>query len=217
VEPVPAPIRVVLARPRFVVIDKPSGMLSVPGIGADKQDCAVARVRAMFPGATGPMMVHRLDTDTSGLLLIALDPGAQSALSKQFEARTVSKAYTAVLDGPVNPDEGVIDLPMRLDPDNRPYQIVDYLYGRPARSRFRVLERSGPRTRVRFEPITGRTHQLRIHAAHPCGLNAPILGDPLYHPLGRSVHPRLFLHAGELAFHDPDSGDRVEVQSDTPF
>jgi tRNA pseudouridine32 synthase/23S rRNA pseudouridine746 synthase len=210
-------LKVVLATPRYVVIDKPSGMLSVPGIGEHKQDCAITRVQSLFPEATGPLMVHRLDTDTSGLLLVALDPDAQRALSMQFEARTVAKAYAAVLDGLVSQDEGQIDLPLRLDPGNRPFQLVDFHYGRPALTRFRVLERSAGRTRVQFNPVTGRTHQLRVHAAHPGGLNAPILGDVLYHPRGRASGPRLLLHAGHLAFNDPDTDRRVEVHAPPEF
>lgn len=210
-------LKVVLATPRYVVIDKPSGMLSVPGIGEHKQDCAITRVQSLFPEATGPLMVHRLDTDTSGLLLVALDPDAQRALSMQFEARTVAKAYAAVLDGLVSQDEGQIDLPLRLDPGNRPFQLVDSHYGRPALTRFRVLERSAGRTRVQFNPVTGRTHQLRVHAAHPGGLNAPILGDVLYHPRGRASGPRLLLHASYLAFNDPDTDRRVEVHAPPEF
>jgi tRNA pseudouridine32 synthase/23S rRNA pseudouridine746 synthase len=210
-------LKVVLATPRYLVIDKPSGMLSVPGIGEHKQDCAITRVQSLFPEATGPLMVHRLDTDTSGLLLVALDPDAQRALSMQFEARTVAKAYAAVLDGLVSQDEGQIDLPLRLDPGNRPFQLVDFHYGRPALTRFRVLERSAGRTRVQFNPVTGRTHQLRVHAAHPGGLNAPILGDVLYHPRGRASGPRLLLHASYLAFNDPDTDRRVEVHAPPEF
>lgn len=204
---------------RYVVVDKPSGMLSVPGLGEHKQDCAISRVQAMFPHATGPLMVHRLDTDTSGLLLVALDPGAQRALSMQFEARTVEKAYAAVLDGVLTRAEGLIDLPLRLDPDNRPFQVVDFFFGRPAQTRYRVesTDLAAGTTRIRFEPITGRTHQLRVHAAHPSGLNAPIVGDVLYNPKGRSEGSRLFLHAGELAFNDPDTNERVEARSAAPF
>ena len=149
------------------MVDKPSGLLSVPGKGEQNQDCVVARVRAMVPEARGPMIVHRLDMETSGLLVVALDEDAQRELSMQFERRDVEKSYVAVLDGIVERDAGVIDLPLRPDIDNRPVQIVDHVHGRPATTRYRVLVREGDRTRVHFEPVTGRTHQLRVHAATP--------------------------------------------------
>ncbi len=152
------PLHIILESPSFVVVDKPSGLLSVPGIGPEKQDCVVARVRAAYPHATGPMMVHRLDMDTSGLLVVALTPDAQRELSPAFEARRVDKSYLALLDGLVAEDLGTISLPMRLDVDRRPYQIVDFVHGREAVSRYQVLAGAEGSTRVRFDPITGRTH-----------------------------------------------------------
>lgn len=189
-------------------------MLSVPGIGPGKEDCAIARVRAAVDGAHGPMMVHRLDTDTSGLMVIATDPDAQRAISMQFEARTVAKAYLALVEGePAG--EGVIELPMRPDPRNRPYQIVDFFDGRPATTRYRVLGPVAGATLVRFEPHTGRTHQIRLHAAHPNGLGSPIVNDILYNP--RPSAGRLMLHAAELAFDDPRTGERIRVSCPADF
>lgn len=204
--------RVVYAGDRFVVIDKPAWMLSVPGKGEGKQDCAVARVRAMFPKASGPMVVHRLDMETSGLMVVALDAATQRALSMQFEERRVEKAYIALVEGMVGGDEGTIDLPLRADIEHRPVQVVDHQLGRAAVTRWRVLSREVDRTRVRFEPVTGRTHQIRVHAA--AGLRHPIVGDGLY---GSGGAERLMLHAGFLAFVDPGKGRRVEFESGPAF
>jgi tRNA pseudouridine32 synthase/23S rRNA pseudouridine746 synthase len=214
---------VLLATPRYAAIDKPAGLLSVPGRGADKQDCVASRVRSMFPDATGPVTVHRLDMETSGVLLVALDADAHRALSMQFERRTVAKRYIAVLDGAVEGDAGAITLRHRVDLDDRPRQILDDVHGKEAVTRWRAIDWSTTtegvmRTRVEFEPITGRSHQLRIAAATPVergGLGAPIAGDSLYGD-GAST-PRLLLHASLLAFDDPDSGERIEVRSDAPF
>jgi tRNA pseudouridine32 synthase/23S rRNA pseudouridine746 synthase len=213
---------ILYSHPGFVVIRKPSGLLSVPGIGPSKQVCAVSLVRDEIAHATGPMMVHRLDMETSGLMVIALTREHQAALSRAFEQRLVQKAYVALLDcsqrEPLH-DEGLIDLPMRLDVENRPYQIVDFVLGKAATTRYRVLSREVDRARVRFEPLTGRTHQLRVHAATPArlldalgtpragGLGCAILGDGLYG--NKASAPRLMLHASELSFRDPLSGVQV--------
>ncbi|CAE7232730.1 rluA [Symbiodinium necroappetens] len=211
----PLPLTINLHSPRFVVVDKPPGLLSVKGKGPDKTDCVAERVRAHFPDATGPIVVHRLDMDTSGLLVLALDADAQRDLSKQFEARTVHKTYTALLDGTLEPDEGTIDLPIRADIDNRPMQIHDPERGKPSLTNFRVLARENGTTRVEFTPITGRSHQLRVHAAHPLGLGLPILGDVLYGD--EHSAPRLMLHATTLEFDDPGTRERVRARSDAPF
>lgn len=201
---------------RFVVIDKPPGLLSVPGKGDDNQDCAAARVRAMFPAATGPLVVHRLDMDTSGLLIVALDPDAQRDLSMQFERREVEKSYTALVDGAVDLESGTIDIPIRMDPANRPYQVVDRSHHRPAITCYKVLSYETDRTRLELIPQTGRTHQLRVHCAH---LGHPILGDVLYGPQPRTGEsaPRLMLHAAMLGFTDPATGRRIRVQRPAPF
>lgn len=220
-----AGLSIVHAGGTFVVIDKPSGLLSVPGKGPDKSDCAAARVRKLFPSAIGPLVVHRLDMDTSGLMVFALDPDSQRNLSRQFERRTVAKAYTALVDGLIDADSGEISAPLRLDVDRRPFRVFDPVQGQTALTRWTVLSRETDRTRVRFEPVTGRTHQLRVHAAlaRPHGLGHHILGDVLYGPGGDvGTHApteslRLMLHASELEFHDPETGARVRFESRAPF
>jgi tRNA pseudouridine32 synthase/23S rRNA pseudouridine746 synthase len=204
---------------RFVVIDKPAGLLSVRGKGPDKTDCAAERVRAAFPRCRGPVVVHRLDMDTSGLMVLALDGDAQRELCEQFAERRVRKAYVALVDGLLGRDRGEINLPMRVDLDRRPVQIADWTFGRAATTRFEVTALETDRTRVRLEPITGRTHQLRLHCAHPLGLDAPILGDVLYGPprIDPAAAGRLMLHATELAFNEPGTGRELEFVSTAPF
>lgn len=169
----------------------------------------------MFPDATGPLTIHRLDMDTSGLIVVALDPETQRAISMQFEARKVEKTYVALLAGEVAGESGTIDEPLRTDIDNRPYQVIDHTHGRPARTDWRVLGREIDRTRVEFNPRTGRTHQLRVHAAHRRGLNCPILGDRLYGD--KDSAPRLMLHATSLSFIDPETDRRIDFVSPVPF
>jgi tRNA pseudouridine32 synthase/23S rRNA pseudouridine746 synthase len=212
------PLSIHHATAHYAVIEKPSGLLSVPGKGPHKQDCAASRVRAMFPNATGPLVVHRLDMETSGLLVFGLTADAQRSLSGQFERRIPEKRYIALVEGVLPQDEGRIDLPMRPDVANRPWQMIDHIHGRGASTLYRVMAREIDRTRVRFEPITGRAHQLRLHAATMSvqgGLGAPILGDVLYGRMESA--PRLMLHAAYLSFLDPASGARVEFESPTPF
>lgn len=221
-------LRVIHAAGRYVVIDKPAGLLSVPGKGTDKQDCAVARVRAMFPRATGPMVVHRLDMETSGLLIVALDAEAQRELSMRFAAREVEKRYVALLEGVVAADGGTIRLPLRPDVENRPVQIVDFVHGNEAITRWQVRAREVDRTRVHFEPLTGKTHQLRVHAAVPPdaivlddgtrtgGIGHAIVGDVLYGTGLGDAAPRLMLHAERLALTTPGEGWR-EFESPPEF
>lgn len=206
----------ILARTdRWIAIDKPAGLLSVPGRTPGKEECARARVRAICPAATGPMTVHRLDMDTSGVLLLALDPDAHRILSIQFEKRRIDKRYEALLEGCVEEDEGVVELPIAKDWPNRPLQKICFESGRWSTTRYRVLSREGGRTRVEFQPVTGRSHQLRIHAASELGLAAPILGDPLYGDA--TLASRLLLHATRLTFRDPDTSQAVTVHSPAPF
>ncbi|MFG0306559.1 MAG: RluA family pseudouridine synthase [Phycisphaerales bacterium JB040] len=232
----------------YVVIDKPAGLLAVPGIGEDKQDCARSRVHAMYPFATGPMTVHRLDVATSGVLVLALDPATHRNLSVQFERRRITKRYLALVEGHLDPalgDGGVIQTPMRKDLDRSPAQLVDFDRGRDSQTRWRVLARETllgePVTRIEFEPVTGRTHQLRVHAADmkpgavrvvgpgPSGeppvefadgmgrgLGAPIVGDELY--AGRmDLGDRLMLHAWTITLNHPVSGKMMSVRAPEPF
>lgn len=188
----------------IMVVVKPEGMLSVPGnIG---RRSLLDILREMRPEADCPMIVHRLDMATSGLMVVAKTMDAYHNLQRQFTAHTIEKHYTALLEGDVRGDSGVIDLPLRPDIDDRPRQMVDAVYGKRAVSKWRVIGREEGRTLVEFQPITGRTHQLRVHAAHPDGLGCPIVGDELYGTPGE----RLCLHASLLAFAHPATGRRTE-------
>lgn len=198
---------------RFLVLNKPAGMLSVPGRDPDVSDCLVARVKRRFPHATGPLAVHRLDLDTSGVLLVALDEETYRVLQRQFLEHQVHKRYIAMLDGHIDGESGTIELPLRVDLDQRPRQVVDFAQGKPATTRWSVLSREGGRTRVAFFPLTGRTHQLRVHASHQLGLGVPIVGDRLY---GRG-DTRLYLHAEVLGFRHPVTGESIEVTVPAPF
>ncbi|MCC6661046.1 MAG: RluA family pseudouridine synthase [Phycisphaerales bacterium] len=217
VEPGPVDqLRIVHATAEIVVVDKPPGLLSVPGKGPDKADCVAARVRAAFPAACGPLIVHRLDMETSGLMVLGLTTGAQRELSRQFESRDVEKSYTALVRGSPGRDEGEISLPLRADVSHRPFQVVDRIHGRAAVTRYRVLVRETDRTRIWFLPVTGRTHQLRVHAAAAGGgLGCPIIGDVLYGD-GRPGD-RLMLHASGLSFRPPGGGARMGFTSPVPF
>ena len=195
----------------LVVVNKPAGLLSVPGRGADKQDCAWARVQAGWPDA---LVVHRLDMATSGLLLFARGVALQRSLSIAFAQRDVHKRYVALVDGTPDADAGQIDLPLAADWPNRPRQRVDTVRGKPSSTRWMVLARDPPgRTRMAFEPVTGRSHQLRVHAA---AMGWPIAGDTLYGPASPTA-PRLMLHACELTLAHPDSGQRLQWLAPAPF
>ncbi len=205
--------RVVFEDDDLVVVDKPIDLLSVPGRSGALRDSVQTRLRARYPAATGPLVVHRLDLETSGLLLAAKSEVTHAALQAQFARREIDKRYIAWLAGDVRGDRGVIDLALRVDLDDRPRQIVDPVHGKPAVTEWTVLVRADGRTRVALVPRTGRTHQLRVHAAHPSGLGAPIVGDRLY----GAAAERLQLHAEWLAFVHPRTGQRVEVESTAPF
>ena len=195
----------------MAAVNKPAGMLSVPGKGDAPSVWSWAR--AHFPEATGPLLVHRLDMDTSGVLLIAKDPETHRKLQQLFETRHIKKRYIALLDGTVTDDEGFIRLPLCPNPNDRPRQMVSTVYGKAAVTRFEVLSRSHGQTRVAFYPFTGRTHQLRVHAAHPEGLDTPIVGDNLY---GRRAS-RLFLHAETVTFRHFKTGRWVSITAPAPF
>lgn len=196
----------------LAAIYKPAGMYSVPG-----KDEAVSSVLSWaqnrYPDSDSPLLVHRLDMHTSGLLLIGKTKEAHAALQQMFERHQIRKTYIAVLDGIVSQDEGLIRLPLRPDVEHRPMQMVDPVYGKPAVTRYRVLERSGQTTRIAFFPQTGRTHQLRVHAAHPDGLGCPIRGDQLY---GRPSD-RLYLHAEQVQLAHPVTGQRLTLKVPVPF
>lgn len=195
----------------LTVLNKPSGMLTVPGKALE--DSLLTRYQAAHPEAHGPVVVHRLDQETSGLVIFAKDKDTHKALQQQFERHTVAKRYLALLDGIVTQDEGVIDLPLHPDVDDRPRQRVDREHGKPAMTRYRVLDREGDVTRVILEPLTGRTHQLRVHASHPQGLNCSIVGDRLY---GRAAS-RLMLHAQSITFTHPASGQPMTLECPADF
>lgn len=202
---------VVLDDQWLTVLNKPSGMLTVPGKLLD--DSLLTRFQTAHPEAVGPIVVHRLDQETSGLVIFAKDKATHKSLQQQFENHSIRKRYIALLDGLVENDEGVIDLPLLPDIDDRPRQRVDYGYGKPAVTRYQVLERSGGRTRVAFEPLTGRTHQLRVHASHPLGLNCPIVGDRLY----GTAATRLMLHAERITFTHPATSQPITLDCPPDF
>ena len=195
----------------LVVVNKPAGMLSVPG--KSDSDSVYQQMIKRYPYATGPMIVHRLDMATSGLLLIAKNKEVHQNLQSQFKNRTIEKRYTAILYGCIKMDEGIIQLPIRPEPNDRPRQVVDHIYGKPAITRYQVIERKAEQTRISFYPLTGRTHQLRVHAAHPFGLNAPIIGDELY---GIKAD-RLYLHAEYIAFQHPITNQKITIEKKAGF
>ena len=201
--------------PLFVVVDKASGLLSVPGLGPENQDCVVSRVKELYPNCIDQPSVHRLDQDTSGLLVVALTAKAHRNLSIQFMERLVGKRYIALLDGVVEGDAGVIELSFRLDPDNRPYQVYDPEKGKVGTTRWRKIGVENGQTRVEVMPHTGRTHQLRLHSSHEKGLGFPIVGDRLY---GTGTAPgQLKLHASFLRFRHPVTRQSMEFLSPAPF
>lgn len=195
----------------LVVINKPEEFLSVPGI--EIKDSVYLRIKHQFPLATGPIIVHRLDMSTSGILVLALNKESHKLLQQQFIKRKVQKRYIALLDGNVERDNGFIDLPLRVDLDDRPRQMVCYEHGKTAQTKYEVIARKDNKTLVYFYPITGRTHQLRMHASHRLGLNAPIIGDDLY---GTKTN-RLHLHAESLEFTHPKTKELMKFQVDPNF
>ena len=217
-------LKVVYEDQWLIVVDKPAGMLTVPG--KDKNATSALEIVCKMlrdagakdpdpqsptpnPRAEGALEVHRLDQATSGLVVFAKSKEAQSSLRQQFEQRTVSKTYIALLEGKPLKEKGIIDLPLRPDLDDRPRQVVDYEHGKRAVTQYRVLEHRGNRTLVEFKPLTGRTHQLRVHASHPQGLHCPIVGDMLY----GTAAPRLCLHAQSINFTHPITGERIHLRT----
>lgn len=195
----------------LVVLNKPSDLLSVPG--KNIKDCVLNRMISRYPNASGPLIVHRLDMATSGIMLIAKTKEAHDHLQKQFINRTITKRYTAILDGVIDQSSGIIDLPLRVDLDDRPRQLVCYKNGKSSRTRFEVVGIEDEKTRIHFYPITGRTHQLRVHASHFKGLNTPIIGDDLY----GIKDTRLKLHAAYIAFKHPVTNKLVRYNATENF
>jgi len=193
----------------LLILDKPSGLLSVPGRGEDKQDCLLSRVLEEFPSA---LIIHRLDMSTSGLIMMALNESTQVAMGHLFQRREIEKYYTAVVAGELTELRGMVNLPLITDWPNRPRQKVDYESGKPSMTEYQVLSYDEVRgqSRMRLKPLTGRSHQLRVHMLE---LGHPIVGDDLYAPeVIRSASPRLLLHALELRFKHPLSGLDLRIE-----
>lgn len=206
-----APLNVIFEDEWLIVVNKPAGMLSIPG--KLSSDSLQERVQRLRPGEEPPMIVHRLDMATSGLLIFAKTKEVHKRMQALFKTHDIKKQYTAILDGEIQINSGEIRLPLILNPKERPLQMVSHTHGKPAITRFEVVSCSEGKTRVHFYPITGRTHQLRIHAAHPEGLNTPIIGDTLY----GTPADRLYLHAETLDFTHPITGKHIHLATPCPF
>ena len=208
--PPQGPLVLLLQDHQVLLVDKPAGLLSVPGKGEGLADCLIARVQAVFPDA---LLVHRLDRDTSGVMIFALTPHAQRHLGLQFENRQVKKTYVARVWGEMTAKEGTVDLPLIVDWPNRPRQMVDHENGRAAQTDWRVVRAGDGETRLRLMPRTGRSHQLRVHML---ALGHPILGDPIYATGPARDYPRLMLHSETLQFRHPDGGKGVRITAKCP-
>ena len=216
--PVPEPrkmLPIIYQDKWLIVINKPANLLSVPGRYLENQDSVLSRFRNLLSDGLNLNAVHRLDLETSGILILARDETTYRELSLQFEKKQVHKVYEAVLSSVINMKFGTIALPLWGDPENRPYQQVNFEHGKPSVTRFQVMAKEGNHTRLEFLPLTGRTHQLRVHAADVRGLEIPILGDRLYGC--RAAANRLHLHARELSFEHPQLGSRLHLKVETPF
>jgi tRNA pseudouridine32 synthase / 23S rRNA pseudouridine746 synthase len=194
-----------------LLVDKPAGLLSVPGKGPHLADCLIARVQAVFPDA---LLVHRLDRDTSGVMIFALTPYAQRHLGLQFEKRMTRKTYVARVWGVPEEKTGTIDLPLIVDWPNRPRQMVCHDTGKSAQTDWRLLKNEGETSRIRLSPKTGRSHQLRVHML---SMGHPILGDPFYATGDALNFPRMMLHSEELRFNHPQGGHSTKIRSKAPF
>jgi len=209
--PPDTPLSILHVDHELLLVDKPAGLLSVPGKGDHLSDCLLVRVQAAFPTA---LLVHRLDRDTSGVMVFALTPHAQRHLGLQFERRHMKKTYVARVSGRLEPRSGTVDLPLIVDWPNRPLQMVDHERGKPAVTDWRVVRASDSETRVRLMPRTGRSHQLRVHML---SLGHPILGDPFYATGEALDHPRMMLHSETLRLRHPDGGEGLQVTARAPF
>lgn len=205
------PLEVLHLDHEVILVDKPAGLLSVPGKGPELADCLLTRVQAAFPDA---LLVHRLDRDTSGVMIFALTRHAQRHLNLQFEKRTTKKTYIARVWGVPEEKKGTIDLPLIVDWPNRPRQMVCLETGKPAQTDWRMVKDEGDTARVRLSPHTGRSHQLRVHML---SLGHPILGDPFYAEGAAKDFPRMMLHSEELRFKHPDGGQSTRIRSKAPF
>lgn len=206
------PLNIVHADADILVLDKPAGLLTVEGKSPDLADCLEARAQAEYPGAR---MVHRLDKDTSGLIVLGLTPQAHAHIGLQFEKRQTNKSYIALIWGILKDDKGCVDQPLKSDWPNRPKQHIDLVNGRAAVTNWQVTQRNQNHTRVALFPTTGRTHQLRVHMAH---LGHPILGDNLYAPTeALKAANRLCLHAHTLEFTHPTTNLPLQFTSNAPF
>jgi tRNA pseudouridine32 synthase/23S rRNA pseudouridine746 synthase len=205
------PLDVIHADHEILIVNKPSGLLSVPGKGPHLADCLIARVQDAFPTA---LLIHRLDRDTSGVMIFALTPHAQRHIGLQFEKRQTKKTYVARVAGRLEPKTGTVDLPLIVDWPNRPLQKVCHETGKAAQTDWRVLKANDDESRVRMFPKTGRSHQLRVHML---SLGHPILGDPFYATGASLDHPRLMLHSEELRLRHPDGGEGGRFRAKAPF
>lgn len=209
--PPDVPLEVLHADHQLVAVVKPAGLLSVPGKGPDLADCLIDRLRGAFPEA---LLVHRLDCDTSGVMVFALTPHAQRHLGLQFEKRQTGKTYVALVAGRPAADSGRVDLPLIVDWPNRPRQKVCHETGRAAVTDWEVIGPEGAATRLRLSPRTGRSHQLRVHML---ALGHPILGDPLYAEGAARAWPRMMLHSERLSLRHPDGGRQISFHAPCPF
>ena len=205
------PLDIIHEDHEILVVNKPTGLLSVPGRGEHLADCLLSRITDAFPNA---LLVHRLDRDTSGIMIFALTAHAQRHLGQQFEKRQTKKTYVARVWGRLEPKVGEVDLPLIVDWPNRPKQIVDHENGKPAQTEWRVLKASDSESRVRLMPRTGRSHQLRVHMQ---ALGHPILGDPFYADGPARAFDRLMLHSEELRVCHPDGGEGMRFRVKAPF
>ena len=206
-----APLDILHEDHEILVVNKPAGLLSVPGKGPELADCLIARLEAAYPQV---LLVHRLDRDTSGVMVFGLTPHAQRHLGLQFEKRQTKKTYLARVAGRLEPKTGTVDLPLIVDWPNRPLQKVDHETGKPAVTEWRVMKASDEESRVKLYPQTGRSHQLRVHML---ALGHPILGDPLYAPETADQYPRMMLHAEELRLRHPDGGEGMKFRVAAQF
>lgn len=209
--PPDVPLHILYEDAEVLLVDKPEGLLSVPGKGPHLADCLITRIQTVFPDA---LLVHRLDRDTSGVMIFALTKYAQRHLGLQFEKRMTRKIYVARVWGVPSEKSGEIDLPLIVDWPNRPLQHVCHETGKPAQTEWKMIKNDGATARIRLHPKTGRSHQLRVHML---SLGHPILGDPFYASGDALAYPRMMLHSEELRFKHPQGGKSVKIRSAAPF